>query len=102
MRLRVRGMISYIQLTNYMDEFVKMDLFFFITTICVLLITFSMILIMYKLWRILGHVERIAAAAGAEAENLREDVAYVRGRLMGVLDTVFGFIPRSRSRKSKE
>lgn len=85
-----------------MTEFAKMDIFFFITTLCVVLLTFSFTLVLYKLWRILGHVEHIAAIAGAEAENLREDAAYVRGRLMGVLDTMFGFIPRSRSRKHQE
>ena len=56
-------------------------------------------LLIWKLLRILRHVERIAEVAGKEAENLREDAAYVRGRALGALDALFSFIPRSRRRE---
>lgn len=85
-----------------MTEFAKMDIFFFVTTLCIVLLTLTFSLVLYKLWRILGYVERIAKVAGAEAENIREDAAYVRGRLMGVLDTAFSFIPRSRRDRHKK
>ncbi len=83
-----------------MDEFVKMDIFFFITTFCIVLLTTMIALVIWKLLRILKHVEHLAEVAGKEAENLREDAAYLRGRLLGALEAMFSFIPRRR-RKSE-
>ena len=85
-----------------MTEFAKMDIFFFVTTLCLVFITLALGIVLFKLWKILGHVERIARIAGAEAENIREDVAYVRGRMLGVLDGIFSFIPRPRRRRDEE
>ena len=87
-----------------MDPFLKMDIFFFIATLVTLLVGLMVVLLIWKLWRILGHIERIAEIAGKEAEHLREDAAYVRGRLLGALDAIFAFIPRRRKRhtESKE
>jgi hypothetical protein len=81
-----------------MDEFIKMDIFFFVTTFCIVFLTVMIGFVIWKLLRILKHIERIAEVAGKEAENIREDAAYVRGRLLGVLDTIFSFMPRSRRR----
>jgi hypothetical protein len=85
-----------------MTEFAKMDIFFFVTTLCIILLTLAFTLVLYKLWRILEYVERIAEVAGAEAEHIKEDAAYVRGRLMGVLDAAFSFLPRGRRHMKKE
>jgi hypothetical protein len=85
-----------------MDPFLKMDIFFFVATAVTLLVGLLFALVAWKLWRILGHVERIAEIAGKEAEHLREDAAYVRGRLLGALDAIFAFIPRRRARKADQ
>jgi hypothetical protein len=82
-----------------MDEFIKMDIFFFVTTFCIVFLTAMIGFVIWKLLRILKHIERIAEVAGKEAENIREDAAYVRGRLLGVLDAIFSFMPRRRNPK---
>lgn len=79
-----------------MDELIKMDIFFAVTTFCVVFLTAMIGFVIWRLLRILKHVEHIASVAGAEAEHLREDAAYLRGRLLGVLDALFSFMPRSR------
>ena len=86
-----------------MDPFLKMDIFFVVATLVTLAIGALFVSISWKLWKILGYVERIAKIAGEEVEHLHEDAAYVRGRLLGVLDTIFSFIPRRRRRnRSKD
>jgi hypothetical protein len=85
-----------------MDEFVKMDIFFFVATIELLVVGVLFAFVLWKFLRILNHVERIAEIAEKEAGNLKEDVAYVRGRLLGVLDVLFSFMPRRRDRRHAE
>lgn len=85
-----------------MDEFLKMDIFFFVATFCLIFLTLMIGFVIWRLLKILKHVERIAEVAGAEAENLREDAAYVRGRLLGVLDALFSFVPRSRRSRERK
>jgi len=84
-----------------MDEFVKMDIFFFIASIELVILGAMFGFVLWKLLRILKHVEHIAEVAGMEADNLRGDAAYLRGRLLGVLDAIFSFMPRRRERKEK-
>lgn len=84
-----------------MNEFLKMDIFFFVATAELLILGVLIGFILWKFLRILKHVEHIAEVAGKEAENLREDAAYVRGRLLGALDTMFSFMPRRRARKEE-
>lgn len=79
-----------------------MDIFFFVTTVAVVILTVMIAILIWKLLLILRHVERIAEVAGKEAENIREDAAYVRGRLLGALDAMFAFIPRRRKNKESE
>ena len=81
-----------------MDPFLKMDIFFAVATAVTLLAGLLFALVAFKLWKILGHIERIAEIAGKEAEHLGQDAAYIRGRLMGALDSIFSFIPRRRAR----
>jgi len=85
-----------------MNEFLKMDIFFVVTTIAIVIVAGLLSIAIWKLLRILDHVERIAKVAGKEAENIREDAAYVRGRLLGVLDALFSFVPRRRRTRTKE
>ncbi len=84
-----------------MDEFLKMDIFFVVATLCLIFLTALIGFAIWKLLKILKHVERIAQLAGKEAEHLQEDAAYLRGRLLGVLDALFGMIPRRRVQKEE-
>lgn len=86
----------------YMDEFVKMDIFFFIASIEIVILGALLGFVLWKLLRILRHVEHIAEVAGREADNLREDASYIRGRLLGVLDSIFSFMPRRRERREHD
>ena len=85
-----------------MNEFVKMEIFFFVATIELLILGALAGFVLWKVLRILEYVEKIAEVAGKEAENIREDASYVRGRLLGVLDSVFAFIPRPRKHREKK
>ena len=88
--------------TFRVEEILKMDIFFFVTTVCVVFLTVLIGLVTLKLLRILKHVERTAEVAGHEAENLRSDAEYLQGRLLGALDAILSFIPRARQRKRTE
>lgn len=85
-----------------MDSLVKADIFFMVTTFCVVFLTVMVGFLMWKLLKILKHVERLAEVAGKEAENIREDAAYVRGRVLGVMDSMFSFVPRSRRSRARK
>jgi hypothetical protein len=61
-----------------MTEFAKMDVFFLVTTVIVILLAAVIGLILYRIWRILGHVERISQLASDEAALVRNDVAQLR------------------------
>ena len=84
-----------------MDSFLKMDIFFFIASAEALILGAMVAYLIWRILKILKHVEKIAAIAGSEAEHLKEDVAFVRGRLLGVADTIFSFIPRRRKKKAE-
>ena len=84
-----------------MDSFLKMDIFFFVATLELVILGALVGFVLWKLLKILKHVERIAEVAGKEADNIREDAAYVRGRLLGALDAMFAFIPRRRKHTEK-
>ena len=85
-----------------MNEFLKMDIFFFVATAEMLILGAMGGFVIWRLLKILRHVERIAEIAGAEAEHLRDDAAYMRGRLLGALDAMFSFLPRRRARDKKK
>ena len=64
-----------------MDPFLKMDIFFVVTTVAVVLLTGIFTLIAIQVVRILKHVERIAALVEEEAEEIRGDIAAVRAKV---------------------
>ena len=61
-----------------MNDFLKMDIFFVVTTILVLVVGVVMFLIALRIWHILGSIERIAKIAETESELIREDIAILR------------------------
>lgn len=67
--------------TTAMGEFAKMDIFFFITTIVVILIGIVLMIILIRIWRILGHVEEISKDVSEESALVRDDIAQLRGKI---------------------
>lgn len=74
-----------------MESFLKMDIFFFVTTIVVIGFGAVLILIGLRIWRILGHVERIMEMAEAETENIKEDIADLRADIRRRGFSIFSF-----------
>jgi hypothetical protein len=86
------------------DEFAKMDIFFVVTTIAVVIGSIAFAVIAYYLIRILRSADEIVADAKEVAHGVKEaseqvfdDVANVRGRVVGAvqaLATLAGFAKR--------
>jgi hypothetical protein len=64
-----------------MDEFLKMDVFFAVTTVAVIVITVLVAIVLVRLFRILGKVEEISLMLSDEGRELRADLAHVRAEL---------------------
>ena len=61
-----------------MSEFAKMDFFFLITTLVVIVIGVLLAFVLYRIWKILGHVENISRDVSAESTLVRNDIAELR------------------------
>lgn len=61
-----------------MSEFLKMDIFFFVSTIAVAVVTLLVILILIRVFHILGHVEEISKIVSEEGNLVRGDIADLR------------------------
>jgi hypothetical protein len=64
-----------------MNSFIEMDIFFFITTIVVIAIGVLFVVILLRIWRILGHVEEISKDVSAESALMRDDIADLRSSI---------------------
>lgn len=64
-----------------MNDFLKMDIFFIVTTLVVVMLGIAVTLILFRVWRILGHVEEISRDISEESALLRNDVAEMRVRI---------------------
>ena len=73
-----------------MESFAKSDAFFFITTICVFIVTALLVMILVEVLRIIKNVRHITDHLHSEAKNLASDFATFRAMLM---DNQFGFKP---------
>lgn len=73
----------------------QMNVFFVVATLSVVVLTISVGLVAYRVWRILEHVERIAGMAEGDITRIRT--------YAGALGTTFFefFIPRSRRRHAR-
>jgi len=89
-----------------MDEFLKMDVFFMVTTASVLILTALVGFLVVRLMRVLATIERIVDSAEKEAERVREDIQDLRtkARKEGLqLRHILGFLggikkPKRRSK----
>lgn len=91
-----------------MDDFLKMDIFFGVTTVAVLVVSVLLALVLIRLLRILKTVDEVSEIVQGEAEEIRDDIREVRaqvkaktievGNMLGLLT---GFVkPKARRKKS--
>ena len=64
-----------------MNDFLKMDIFFIVTTLVVLMLGIVVTLILFRISRILRHIEDISRDISEEIALLRNDVAQMRARI---------------------
>ncbi|MDP2650332.1 MAG: hypothetical protein Q8P16_02085 [bacterium] len=64
-----------------MEEFLKMDVFFFITTTAVVVVGVLLALVLFRVYRILRKIEHISQNVSEESDALRKDVGVLRERV---------------------
>ena len=64
-----------------MNDFLKMDIFFMITTLVVIILGIAVTFILFRIWRILGNVEKISAMLSDEGSLVRKDIADFRSNV---------------------
>jgi hypothetical protein len=64
-----------------MSQFLGMDIFFAVTTLVVIGIGVLTVFILMRIWRILGHVERISKDVSEESALLRDDIHDLRSKM---------------------
>lgn len=93
-----------------MNDFLKMDIFFVVTTLAVLVTSILLVLVLIRALRILKNVEDISMLVEEEGQKLREDIAHVRESVMeeGIrikhLVSLLGFgaALKKRAKKTKD
>ncbi|MDP2651883.1 MAG: hypothetical protein Q8O94_01980 [bacterium] len=61
-----------------MDEFLKMDIFFFVTTIVAIALGILSAYVLWRIGRVLKHIEHISEQAALESDSIRVDLAELR------------------------
>ncbi|MFA7302859.1 MAG: hypothetical protein WC030_03895 [Candidatus Paceibacterota bacterium] len=89
-----------------MNDFLKMDIFFAVTTVVTIVLGIGIAIVLWRLERILKNVEHISKQIAIESDNVRQDLVELRsnirqgkGRLMSLLRFLDVF-PKKSSRKS--
>lgn len=88
-----------------MDEFLKMDIFFFVATIAVVVLAIFTAFVLWRLERVLRNVEHFSEQVSLESDEVRHDLAVMRSdvrRGKGRLKSLFGFLKKSTKRASKK
>jgi hypothetical protein len=87
-----------------MNEFLKMDIFFFVTTIAVVVLTALTGFVLYRLNRVFKSLQHILTQVSAETDMLREDFAEIRSDMRqgtGRIKSLFKFFNRKGKRVRK-
>ena len=88
-----------------MNEFLQMDIFFFVTTLAVILFSCLGAVILWRLARILKNIEHISEQAALESDDIRLDLSSVRAdirRGKGWLRSLLGLFSKKAKRASKD
>ena len=84
-----------------MDAFLKMDIFFFVTTLAVVVLAALATVMLIRLNRILKNAEYVSEQIAAESDAVRLDLAEMRGdirRGKGRIKSLLGFIDKTAKR----
>ena len=87
-----------------MSEFLKMDIFFFVTTATVVLFACLGAFVIWRFLRILKHIEHFSEQVASESDSIRGDLALVRADIRqgkGRLKSLLGFFSKTAKRASK-
>ena len=88
-----------------MDEFLKMDIFFFVATGAVVVLAYFAAFVLWRLQRVLKNIEHISEQVAGESDTIRQDLAELRSdvrRGKGRLKSLFGFLGKFTKRTSKK
>ena len=88
-----------------MNEFLKMDVFFLVTTMAVVLIALCMAAVLWRVLRVLKNIEHISEQVALESDNIRLDLADVRADILrgkGRLKSLLGFFSKTAKRAGKD
>lgn len=80
-----------------MDEFLKMDIFFFVATVAVVAVAFFIAFVLWRFERILRNIEHISEQIALESDVVRQDLAELRSdikRGKGRLKSLFSFLEK--------
>ncbi len=86
-----------------MDDFLKMDIFFFVATVAVVVVSACAALVLWRLQRILRHIEHISGQISAESEAIRLDIADMRTdvRSKGLIRSLSHFLIKAKKRSDE-
>lgn len=91
--------------TLAMNDFLKMDIFFFIASVAAVLLTFLGAYVLWRVSRVLKNIEHISEQVAHETDNIRGDLAEVRADIRqgkGKLKSLLGFFGKVHTRASKD
>jgi hypothetical protein len=87
-----------------MSDFLKMDIFFAVTTVAVVVVSFVLTLVLIRVLSILRKIDDVTALVREEGEQLREDIANVREQVQegGLrIGHLFGFLTGMKKRRPR-
>lgn len=82
-----------------------MDIFFFVTTVVVIVIGVLVAFVLWRVERILKSVEHISKQAAMESDLVRQDIAEMRNDIRqgkGRLKSLFSFLGKVTERRTKK
>ncbi|MDP2655112.1 MAG: hypothetical protein Q8P17_00940 [bacterium] len=88
-----------------MSEFLKMDIFFFVTTLVVIVVGILIAYVLWRVQRVLKNVEHISEQVAMESDLVRQDLADLRNDVRagkGRLRSLFGLFGTFAKRSSKK
>ena len=77
-----------------MNDFLKMDIFFSVTTVVVIVLGIFSAFVLWRLERVLKNIEHISEQVALESDTIREDLAEMRNdvrRGKGRVRSLFSF-----------
>jgi len=87
-----------------MNEFLKMDIFFAVTTAVALLLGFFGAIVLWRLGRVLKNIEHISEQVSIESDNIHQDLSDLRAsvrrgaRMKGLFDFLSKFTKNARKK----